>query len=175
MTRRTIRREFDEAFYERYYDRESTAVVSQEDITRLAKFVTSYLDYLDVPVRTMLDAGCGIGLWRRALNQVAPGVEYTGIEPSRYLCEKFGWEETTIAGFRSRRKFDLVVCQDVLQYVEDAEVRHSIRNIARLCRGAFYLDVPTREDIDGGALDKRKTDSAIHVRSARWYRRRIQD
>lgn len=142
---------------------------------RLARFVLAYLAHLRVEVVRVLDMGCGLGMWKNALSHLAPEVDYTGVEFSAYLCEKYGWTHATIASYRSRRKADLVVCQDVMQYLDDAEVADSIRNVARLCRGALYVEVPTREDIDDGCLDLSRTDDRIHVRPARWYRRRLDE
>lgn len=139
-----------------------------------ARFVVSYLDHLQVDVSRVLDAGCGTGLWKRALGRIDRDIEYVGIDPSEYLCKRYGWTRASIDQFASRRKFDLVVCQDVLQYVDNATVVDSFESIARVCRGAFYFDVPTRDDIDDRLLDMRRTDGAIHVRSAAWYRARLK-
>lgn len=138
-----------------------------------ARFVTSYLDHLQLDVHRVLDAGCGTGLWKRALRRIDRDIEYVGIDPSEYLCKRYGWTQAGIDTFTSRRKFDLVVCQDVLQYVDDAAVVRSFEAIARVCKGALYFDVPTRDDIDDGLLDMKRTDRAIRVRSAAWYRARL--
>jgi SAM-dependent methyltransferase len=148
-------------------------VVGADEVLKRARFVTSYLDHLQLDVRRVLDAGCGTGLWKRALLRIDRDLEYVGIDPSEYLCRRYGWTQATIDAFASRRKFDLVVCQDVLQYADDDTVVRSFAAIARVCRGALYFDVPTREDIDDGLLDMRRTDRAIHVRTARWYRARL--
>lgn len=171
MPKRDIRCTFDRDFFERYYSRGESAVVTEDDIERLARFVLSYLDYLGVEVHSVLDAGCGTGMLGRVLRRLRPSVRYTGLDTSPYLCEEYGWVHSTLAGFRTRRRFDLVVCRDVLQYLDGREARASIDNLARLCRGAFYFDVPTRDDFDDGLLDRARTDSRIHVRGARWYRR----
>ena len=168
-----VRRSFDRAFFQRYYHSPRTAVASFDDVLKRARFVTSYLDHLQVDVRRVLDAGCGTGLWKRALAHIDRDIEYTGIDPSEYVCARYGWTHSTIDRFRSRRKFDLVVCQDVLQYADDPTVGRSIASIARLCRGALYFDVPTRDDIDDDLLDMDLTDKSIHVRTAAWYRTKL--
>lgn len=168
-----IRRTFDREFFERYYERTSSAVVSVEEMTLLARFLLAYMDYLGVAVGSVLDAGCGTGLFEQALREVRPNVRYTGVDPSPYLCEKYGWRQSSIAEFRSRTRFDLIVCRDVMQYIDGNEVRESIYNLARLCRGSLYFDVPTSDDFDAGLLDEHRTDNRIHVRSARWYRRHL--
>ncbi len=144
-----------------------------DDVMKRARFVTSYLDHLQLDIHRVLDAGCGTGLWKRALHRIDRDIEYVGIDPSEYLCERYGWTRVSIDGFVSRRKFDLVVCQDVLQYVDDDAVVRSFDAIARVCRGAFYFDVPTRDDIDDRLLDMKRTDRSIRVRSAAWYRTRL--
>jgi SAM-dependent methyltransferase len=166
-----IRTEFDRDFFERFYDDRSSAVVSIEDMVVLARFVLSYMDYLGIPTGSVLDAGCGTGLLKTALRRVRPTMQYTGIDPSPYLCRKYGWRRSSMAAFRSRERFDLIVCRDVMQYIGAREVRASIANLARLCAGALYFDVPTRDDFDDKLLDEDKTDKHIHVRGARWYRR----
>lgn len=171
VTDHTIRSHFDRSFYDHYYRRRPTAVVAQDDVDRLARFVLSYMKHLRLRVRTVLDAGCGVGLWRDALRAVDPSIEYTGVERSEYAARTFGWVQSSIADFRSRRKFDLVVCQDVLQYLSGAEVEDSVETMARLCRGALYVQVPTREDVERGVLDLRRSDRRIHVRRVGWYRR----
>lgn len=148
-------------------------MVSVADILTRARFVTSYLEHLQLNVRSVLDAGCGTGLWKRALRRIDREIDYVGIDTSEYLCRRYGWIQASIDQFTTRRKFDLVVCQDVLQYVDDAAVRRSFAAIARVCRGALYFDVPTQDDIDDALLDMRYTDGAIHVRSAAWYRARL--
>jgi len=168
-----VRRDFDRAFFKRFYEDASTTVISEDDVFKRACFVIAYLSHLQVPVHNVLDAGCGTGLWLRALQQIDSDIQYLGIDPSAYLCEKYGWFQSSVAGFRSRKKFDLVVCQDVMQYMTAGEVERSFDAIAAVCRGALYFDVPTTDDIDDDLLDMKKTDKSIHVRSAAWYRRRL--
>lgn len=167
------RRSFEREFFDHYYHRPSTAVISGADVYRRARFVTAYLAHLQVDVRSVLDAGCGTGLWQRALRRIDRSIDYTGVDPSEYLCRKYGWVRGSIVDFTSRRKFDLVVCQDVMQYLTTDEVERGLAVVARVCRGALYFDVPTRDDIDAELLDMGKTDRRIRVRSAAWYRRRL--
>jgi predicted TPR repeat methyltransferase len=174
MKKKTIRKDFDRAFFTRYYENASTNVINEDDVFRRACFVLAYLAHLQVPVQTVLDAGCGTGLWKRALHGIDESIDYTGIDPSEYLCRKHGWIQTSVADFKSKQKFDLVVCQDVMQYMSNDEAEQSFVAITRVCRGALYFDVPTSDDIKDGFLDMRKTDRHIHVRSAAWYRKRLQ-
>jgi SAM-dependent methyltransferase len=173
MQKKAVRTEFDRDFFARFYHDAGTSVISEDDVFRRACFVLSYLAYLRIGVHSVLDAGCGTGLWKRALRRIDRSIEYVGIDPSEYLCRTHGWVQSGVEGFRPRRRFDLVVCQDVMQYMDTTQVKNSFTNLARLCSGALYFDVPTREDIDDGFLDMRKTDRRIHVRGAAWYRRQL--
>jgi SAM-dependent methyltransferase len=170
---REVRTTFDEAYYRRFYiDRRSRAQ-DAGDVQRLAAFVFAYLDYLRIPVRRVLDLGCGLGRWRDALAERHPRATYTGVETSAYLCEKYGWEHSSAPDYRGRGRFDLVVCQSVLQYLDDADAQRTVANMARLCRGALYLEITTRGDLQRFA-DRARTDAEIHVRSAEWYQRIVR-
>jgi hypothetical protein len=73
--------------------------------------------------------------------------------------------------FKSRHKYDLIICQDVLPYLTDRQVRLGIKNIVRLCRGAVYLQAITIEDWEQGNCDRERTDPAMRRRDADWYRK----
>ncbi|MBC7173597.1 MAG: class I SAM-dependent methyltransferase [Polyangiaceae bacterium] len=162
--------DFDEAFYQRHYLDPETRVIGPDEVFRLAKFVTGYLEYLDVDVRDVLDLGCGIGLWRDALRTLAPEASYHGVETSGFLCERYGWERGSITELDHLESVDLVVCQGVLQYLTATEATKAIRSLARLTTGALYLEVLTREDWEENCAQDR-TDGAVHLRKASWYRR----
>ena len=51
-----------------------------------------------------------------------------------------------LQSLRMRERFELVICYDVLQYLEPAQARQAIANLARVCRGALYFGALTRED-----------------------------
>lgn len=123
-------------------------------------------------MRRVVDLGCGLGAWRREAAARYPAARYTGVESSDYLCRKYGWAAGTAATFRGRGRYDLVICQGVLQYVDDGEFRASIANIARLCRGAAFLEIPTVRDWNEHC-DRSTSDGQIYFRSGDWYRREI--
>lgn len=165
--------EFDREYYERFYLDPSTRVTDRAAIQRLARFVVSYLQYLELEVSDVLDLGCGIGLWREVLGEELPRARYRGVEYSEYLCARYGWERGSVVDYRTRMRFDLVICQGVLPYLDARAAKQAIENLAKLCRGALYLEAVTRDDWEGGVLDKRRTDRAMQLRSARWYRTQL--
>jgi 2-polyprenyl-3-methyl-5-hydroxy-6-metoxy-1,4-benzoquinol methylase len=165
--------DFDEAFFERYYGDPATRVADAGDAERLAGLIAGVLHYLELPVCRILDAGCGTGLLREPLERLFPKARYEGLEVSPYLCRRHGWLQGSLADHLARQPYDLVVCHDVLQYLDDASAARAIRNLARLSRGALYLSVLTRRDWRHAA-DQSRTDRGVHLRDVDWYRRRLR-
>ena len=84
---------FDRAYYDRWYRNDETRTFMTEYTPVIVRFVLAYLDYLEVEVKTVLDAGCGLGHWGTALKNLGRDVRYHGLETSDYLCRELGWEK----------------------------------------------------------------------------------
>ncbi|MBO9677821.1 MAG: class I SAM-dependent methyltransferase [Acidovorax sp.] len=166
---------FDEAYYQRYYFDKKTSVVDPAHAERLGTFVGSYLKYLRVPVRRVLDMGCGIGLWRETVARHFPEASYHGVEFSEYLCERYGWERGSVVDYRSAEPFDFVVCQGVLPYLSPSDLKLALRNLGRLCRGALYVEAVAREDYERDIIDENLTDPRLFRHRAELYRRGLSE
>ena len=164
---------FDEAFFERYYGDPDTRVADQGDADRIAGLIGGWVNYMELPVRRILDAGCGIGLLREPLLRHFPQAHYDGLEFSAYLCARFGWTPGSVADHTASAPYELVVWHDVLQYLDDRAAARAIANLGRLCRGALYLSVLTERDWRHAA-DQSRTDDSVYRRSGEWYRRRLK-
>jgi trans-aconitate methyltransferase len=165
--------QFDRRYYERFYLDPKTRVTDQAAIARLGDFVCSFLQYLPIEVSRALDLGCGIGHWRGVLQRHFPEASYRGVELSDYLCEQFGWQRGSVVDYRSKTRFDLVICQGVLPYLDARAAKLAIANLGALCRGALYLEAITSDDYESGVIDQRRTDASMQLRSAAWYRRAL--
>jgi len=163
---------FDAGYYRRFYVNPRTRVTTPEESSRRAALIAAVVRQLELPVNRILDAGCGLGLMRAGLLQAFPKADYVGLEVSEHLCKRLGWVRASIAKFKSRVPFDLVICNDVLQYLADREAAGALANLGRLCRGALYLHALTTEDWQRNA-DTRCSDGAVHFRSAQWHRQRL--
>ena len=168
---------FDAAYYRRFYGDPSSRVSDRAAVRSLATFVAGYLRYLDVPVRTILDVGCGVGHWRTAAATLWPSARYHGVELSEHLCVEHGWVRGSVADLEPERAlgratFDLVVCQGVLQYLDDRDAAKALANVARWTDGALYLEALTQRDWRQNC-DRTRTDGDVHLRSGDWYRRRL--
>jgi len=163
---------FDEAYYQRYYRDPRTAVTSREEMRQRASMIAAAADYIGLPVRRILDAGCGVGLLRAPLLRHFKRAEYTGFEYSEYLCQRYGWKQGALQELRMRQRFELVVCYDVLQYLDAVAARSAIDNLARVCRGVLYFGALTSEDWQHNC-DQSRTHQIDRLRSAAWYRRQL--
>jgi SAM-dependent methyltransferase len=165
--------DFDEEFFERYYGDPATRVADSGDAERIVGLVAGIVHYLELPVRRILDAGCGTGLLREPLARLFPKARYEGLEISPFLCRRHGWRQGSLADYTAAQPYDLVVCHDVMQYLDDATAAKAIRNLATLSRGALYFSVLTKRDWRHAA-DQSRTDRTVHLRDVDWYRRRLR-
>jgi 2-polyprenyl-3-methyl-5-hydroxy-6-metoxy-1,4-benzoquinol methylase len=167
-----MRQDFDKAYYDRFYRDPKTRAVTPAAARRQAAFIAAYLRHLELPANRILDVGCGVGMALRALGRQFPQAQIHGVEFSPYLCERYGWEPGSVVDYRATKPFDLVVCNDVLAYLETGACTAAIDNLARLCGGALFLGILTADDED--LYDPQRTDPRQHLRPAAWYRRRLQ-
>ncbi len=98
-----------------------------------------------------------------------PEAQYRSIDVSEYACKKFGHELRDISAWRGRNKFDLVICQGVLPYLDDAACARAIANMAAMCRGFLYVEAVTARDLRE-VCDRSRTDVRVLARPARFYR-----
>lgn len=163
---------FDASFYRQYYVDPATRVASRADAQKLGRFVCAYVDYLGFTIRRVLDAGCGLGYLRKPVRERFPRAQYVGLETSEYLCRRYGWQCASIADYKPAEAFDLVLCHDVLQYLDDRSAVRALANLGKLSGGALYFSVLTAEDWRRNA-DRSRTDSGVHLRPAAWYKARL--
>ncbi len=163
---------FSAAYFRKFYLNAATRVVTAAEMRSRAALIAAALRQCQIPVRRILDAGCGIGLLRKPLEEFLPRASYAGLEASEYLCARFGWTFGSIVDFAARKPYDLVICYDVLQYLRDAEAARAITTLSRLSRAALYVSALTAEDWRENC-DRSRTDRAVHLRSGDWYRRRL--
>jgi hypothetical protein len=163
---------FDAAYYERFYESKKTRVQGPDEVSRLATAVVAVAELVHGPLRTVLDVGAGAGLWRDWFARERPSTRYRSTDVSAYACRKYGHERRDIAKWRTKRAFDLVVCQGVLPYLDDGAVGPAIENLGAMTGGLLYLEAVTKKDL-ATVCDKSATDGAQIGRSARFYRARL--
>jgi 2-polyprenyl-3-methyl-5-hydroxy-6-metoxy-1,4-benzoquinol methylase len=161
---------FDAAYYRRHYGRRP--VHDRQRIGQFAAGVVSLAAWWRIPIRSVLDVGAGKGYWRDWLTANRPRVRYHGIDASEHACRRYGHERADVAVWSPRRQYDLVVCQSVLQYLDDSSAARAIATLAAACRGLLVLEVPTLADRES-VIDSSATDLEVHWRTGTWYRKRL--
>lgn len=164
---------FGSAYFKKFYVNRATRVVTPAEMRVRARTIAAVLAQASISVRSILDAGCGLGLLRKPFAAALPRARYTGLEASDYLCGRYGWVKGSVVDHAPPRPSDLVVCYDVLQYLDDRAASRAIANFGRLSRAALYVSALTSEDWRDNC-DRSRTDRAVHLRSGEWYRRRLK-
>ncbi len=161
---------FDAEYYRRFY--EQRPVHTAGSVAHLATAVVHMAAWWGVRITSVLDVGAGPGLWRDWFRKHHPEVKYVSTDVSAYACERYGHEQRDIAAWAPRSPSDLVVCQGVLQYLDDAQAAAAIENLGRATRSLLYLEVPTQHDRTH-VIDPASTDLECHWRTGAWYRQRL--
>jgi len=164
---------FDARYFKRFYFSRRTRVAIPLDYLTRARLLAAYADLFHLRVRRILDAGAGAGFFLRALDAAFPAARGVGIDISDYACATYGWQRASVSDYVCARPFDVVVCHDVLQYLQRDAAGRALQNLTALCRGLLYFSALTREDWRDNC-DQSRTDGAVHLRSARWYRTRLR-
>lgn len=161
---------FDAAYFRRFYESRRSRVYGREQIAHLVRGVTGFVQWFGGEIERVLDVGAGTGLWRDWFRENMPAVRYRSIDVSDYACVTYGHEQHDIVRWRAREKYDLVVCQGVLPYLDDDACAKAVANMAAMCRGFFYVEAITARDLRD-VCDRTRTDVRVRARPASFYRR----
>ena len=162
---------FDKAYYDRFYRDPHTRSSTPQAAKKQAAFIAAYLRYLGVRIRSIIDIGCGVGHTLRALGRIYPNARCEGVEYSDYLCREYGWTQGSVAACAPATQADLVVCNDVVAYLEDDEAAIALKNLAQMSNRALFFGALTTED--WRMCDKQRTDRRQIQRPGVWYSKRI--
>lgn len=170
---------YDAAYFQRWYRDPALRADAIGGAARLARKVALAVAtaeyHLERPLRCVLDIGCGEGAWRAPLLKLRPRIRYIGFDSSAYAIGRFGARRNLhLAQFgdfqhlRPCAPVDLLVCSDVLHYLDTRELDRGLPALAELCGGVAFLETFTREDgIDGDT-------EGFKRRPARFYRARFE-
>lgn len=164
---------FDAEYYARFYGRKKTRVQGSAEVARLANGVMQMIALAGGSVSSVIDVGAGTGLWRKWFAKKLPHVKYRSTDVSEYACKRYGHELRDISAWHAKERFDLVVCQGVLPYLDARAAKRAIDNLAAMSGGFLYLEAITKEDL-ATVCDVQATDLQIHRRPDLWYRRRLK-
>ncbi len=162
---------YDRAYFDKWYRQSRHSVNVPGLLARKAALVISVAEYyLGREVRTVLDVGCGEGVWRAPLRRLRPRIDYLGLDSSEYAIARYGRARNLrLATFgqlehlRFDHTFDLIVCSDVMHYLPAEELRRGLTGIAEMLDGVAFLELFTARD----ALDGDR--HGYIARSPKWY------
>jgi SAM-dependent methyltransferase len=163
---------FDEAYFRKFYESRRSRVYSADQVDHLARGDTGLVSWFGGEIERVLDVGAGTGLWGQWFRSNMPAAEYRSVDVSDYACATYGHERRDISAWRAPEKFDLVVCQGVLPYLDDGACSRAIANMAAMCRGFLYVEAVTARDLRE-VCDRTKTDVRVLARSRGYYRRAL--
>ncbi len=154
-----LKKVYDEKYFQRWYrDRGMAGRAGMARKVAMAVALAEF--YLERPIRSVLDVGCGEASWRAPLLKLRPGLHYQGVDSSEYAVARYGRSRNiALAGFgqlgelRFGRPVDLLVCSDVMHYVPTAELKRGLAGFAEHCDGVAFLELYVRDDDIAG--DKR--------------------
>lgn len=165
---------YDRTYFDRWYRQRD--IGDAKRLTRKVALAVATAEYhLERPIRSVLDIGCGEGAWRAPLLKLRPKLRYLGFDSSHYAIERFGARRNLhfarfadFALLRPCPPVDLLVCSDVLHYLDVREIDRGLPGLAELCGGVAFLETFAREDHAVGDEDD------FRQRPASFYRRRFQ-
>ncbi len=161
---------FDRNYFEQYYGKQPVHTVNE--VAHLATAVHEMLAWWAAPVRSVLEVGAGRGDWGNWYRTFHPRVRVTSTDVSEHACATFGHDRRDIAQWAPKRPFDLVICTDVMQYLDDRVATRALRNLTTATRTCLYFDALTSFDAKH-TVEREATDLNVHLRSATWYRERL--
>jgi SAM-dependent methyltransferase len=164
------RTQFDAGFFKRFYS--TTPMHSRRKIETLASGVHQFCSWWDIQVRSVLDVGAGVGYWSDWYRNNHQRAKVVSVDVSEHACKKYGHELRDISSWAPKRKFDLVICQSVLQYLDDQAARSAIKNLAKATKHVLFFEVPTKSDLRNN-VDRDVTDFEIYSRTGIWYRNEL--
>lgn len=161
---------YDADYFKRWYQADQAGGAARL-ARKVALAVSSAEYYLERPIRSVLDIGCGEGAWRAPLLKLRPRVQYLGFDSSAYAIQRYGRSRNLhmakvgdFAWLRPCAPVDLLVCSDVMHYVPSRELRPALDGFAELTGGVAFLEAFSAEDEFDGDHE------GFQARPARWYR-----
>ncbi len=165
---------YDRAYFEHWY--RSFGIGGRQRLLRKVALAVAAAEFhLERPIRSVLDIGCGEGVWRAPLLKLRPKAKYMGFDASEYAIARYGTRRNLhFARFgdfemlRPCAPVDLLICSDVLHYLPTRELDRGLSGLAELCGGVAFIETFTAEDeIDGD-------QHGFLRRPAAFYRKRLE-
>lgn len=158
--------QYNKRYFDKWYRDPKHKVSTVGALRRKAAMVVAIAEYyLERPIRSVLDVGCGEGQWQPVLKKLRPKVKYLGIDPSAYAVKRFGKRRNLVVGTLGRiaeldlaASYDLVICSNALYYIPAAELDLGLWALVPRIGGVAFLeayDTETPLTGDTGNMERR--------------------
>lgn len=149
-----------------------------------ARYAKSLMDLMDCKVQSLGDFGFGKGVLLREFTKVFKPARVVAVEPSPERVEelrKQKWTSSThiqihntgLENFQppylSYAPLDLGICNSVVQYIPEKELKLVVENLAKFTK-FLYFTVPTKEDYKRMKKEIGFEDPYAFQRSLKYYR-----
>lgn len=173
LTDETTVKSYDRSYFDRWYRDPNDRVATRDSLERKVRMAISLTEFLiGRRIRSVLDVGCGEAHWQPLIKRLRPQARYIGVDSSDYVLDRFGESRNirrgtlgTLGTMRLPKRIDLIVCADVLQYADDAQVARGLRAIRRLLGGVAYIEAfVTDDNMEGDRLAWHERTSSEYAR-----------
>jgi cyclopropane fatty-acyl-phospholipid synthase-like methyltransferase len=172
-----VTKTYDKRYFDRWYRDPATRVIERQDVERKAALAVAAAEYfLQRPVESVLDVGCGEGAWQPVLSRVRPHATWLGVDPSEYAVKRFAHRRNIRLGSFGaldeagiEGPYDLVVSVGVVNYLTPRELASGLQTIAAVTSGVAFIEAfASGDEIVGDTVDWR-------WRKPAWWRERFRD
>lgn len=147
-------KQYDRAYFDRWYRTAEYTAGASARLTRKVGIAVAACEYhLGRPIRSVLDIGCGEGAWRAPLLRLRPKLYYLGLDSSEYAIARYGRSRNLrllsfaqLAEQRFKSSFDLLICSDVVHYLDSKTLLRGLTGFAELGHGMAFMDLFCRGD-----------------------------
>ena len=164
---------FDAAYYARFYGNPRTRVQGPVEVARLCRGIVETARWWSIPLASVVEIGAGTGLARDWFSRRKPDVRFVSTDVSAHACKAYGHRRLDIGKARVRGRFDLVICQGVLPYLDDGAADRALGHLGEMADGLLYLECQTDRDI-ACVVDHSVSDGALRGRAAAFYLDRLE-
>lgn len=163
---------YDKSYFDKWYRDAAHRVSTPAKTRRKAALAVAMAEYyLERPIRTVLDVGCGEGQWQPILAALRPGARYMGVDPSEYAVRRYGHRRNLLhASFGDLDSldllpsYDLIICSNMLYYVPHAELTRGMKVLVSHLGGIAFLEAYGSETEMEGDVEMEPRESAFYRR-----------
>ncbi len=168
-----LKKHYNKKYFDEWYRQPGRRVSTRNTAMRKAALVVGVTEYyLQRPVRTILDVGCGEGQWQPILKKMRPKIQYTGMDSSTYAVAHFGKKRNLVLGEFNHPppcvlsgSYDMIICSDILYYLPDLVLEEGLKVLIPRLDGIAFLEAyASDEPLTGDTQNMLKRSTLMYQR-----------